>query len=146
MVERGNTRPTRIIKPTEREEGKANPIESKVILISDSFQTSTVADAILIKELNKNKQIQKQNLRNEISKLVNTDISTHLDSLEIEDDAMNGEYVYDLYRMDLGRFTSKDIEGKTNCLQIVTYDQEFLSDEEVSQSETYQDDDDSNGK
>lgn len=77
--------------------------------------------------------------------MIKSEISDRFESFNIQDDEMNGEFVYDVYRLDLGRFTSKDIEGKANCIQIVTYEQEFLTDEEGSESEVYEDDDDSNG-
>lgn len=84
--------------------------------------------------------------KRELSKLIKSEISDRFQSFNIqEDDEMNGEFVYDVYRLDLGRFTSKDIEGKANCVQIVSYEQEFLTDEEGTESEAYEDDDDSNG-
>jgi hypothetical protein len=84
--------------------------------------------------------------KRELSKFIKSEISDRFQSFNIqEDDDMNGEFVYDVYRLDLGRFTSKDIEGKANCVQIVSYEQEFLTDEEGTESEAYEDDDDSNG-
>lgn len=135
IVERGNSQlqPTRVIKPTDIDSKK-----SKVVLLSDSLETSTVADAILI---NNEDEMRK----NEISKMIKMEISDRLDSFNFNEDG-DSEFVYDIYRMDLGRFTSKDIEGRSNCIQIVNYEQEFLTDEEGSESETFEDDEDSNGK
>lgn len=77
--------------------------------------------------------------------MIKPEVSDRFESFNIQDDDMNGEFVYDVYRLDLGRFTAQDIEGKINCVQIIRYDQEFLTDEESSESEVYEDDDDSNG-
>lgn len=122
--------------PTERQLESNN--ETKVILLSDTKDTSTVAEAILIEnDTFKHKK--------ELSKLIKTEFSDRFESFNLQDDEMNGEFVYDVYRLDLGRFTSKDIEGKANCIQIVPYEQEFLTDEEGSESEVFEDDDDSNG-
>lgn len=133
IVERGDRQPVKIANPTERTG------ESKVVLLSNSTDTSTVAEAILIDNENK---IEKQ----EISKMIkNNDIGDRFDSFNINEEK-DGDFVYDVYRLDLCRFTEKDIEGRANCIQIVTYEQEFLNDEEGSESETYEDDDDSNGK
>lgn len=133
IVERGDRQPVKIAKPTERTG------ESKVVLLSNSTDTSTVAEAILVDNENK---IEKQ----EISKMIRkNDIGDRFDSFNINEE-MDGDFVYDVYRLDLGRFTEKDIEGRANCIQIVTYEQEFLNDEEGSESENYEDEDDSNGK
>ena len=136
IIERGNQKPTKIITPTERQAELTN--ETKVILLSDSKDISTVAEAILVE----NGTFEH---KKELSKLIKSEISDRFESFNIQDDEMNGEFVYDVYRLDLGRFTSKDIEGKSNCIQIVPYEQEFLTDEEGSESEVYEDDGDSNG-
>lgn len=122
--------------PTERT--IAN--ESKVVLLSDSLNTSTVAEAILI---DNNESFL---LKRDISKLIKkNEISDCFDSFNLNE-TPSSEFVYDVYRLDLGRFTAKDIEGKANCLQIITYEQEFLNEESGSESEIYEDEDDSNGK
>lgn len=134
MIERGPPRPTKVLSPAERYEEP-----SRVVLLSETTNTSTVAEAILVGNgFNKK----------ELSKLVKetAEFSERFESFNLEDDAMNGEFVYDVYRLDLGRFTSKDIEGKVGIVQIVPYEQEFLSDEEGSESETFEDDNDSNAE
>lgn len=137
IIERGDHQnPTKIITPSERQENSTN--ETKVILLSDSKDISTVAEAILIEN-----DTFKQ--KKELSKLIKSEISDRFESFNIQDVEMDGDFVYDVYRLDLGRFTSKDIEGKSNCIQIVPYEQEFLTDEEGSESEVYEDDSDSNG-
>ena len=85
--------------------------------------------------------------KREISKLIKkNDISDCFDSFNInEESPIAGEFVYDVYRLDLGRFTAKDIEGRANCIQIVTYEQEFLNEESGSESEIFEDENDSNG-
>lgn len=109
-------------------------------MLSDKTDTSTVADAILFDNKRPKSEIS------EFYRQRGSDLCDKLGTFNIEDDAMNGEFVYDVYRLDLGRFTSKDLEGKINCIEIVTYEQEFLTDEEESESETYEDEEDSNGK
>lgn len=137
IIEKGNQKPIKILTPTEKQ--AESIAETKVVLLSDSKDVSTVAEAILIEnETFKDKK--------DLSKLLKSEISDRFESFNIQDDEMNGEFVYDVYRLDLGRFTSKDIEGKANCIEIVPYEQEFLTDEEGSESEVYEDDNDSNGK
>lgn len=140
IVERGgdgDREPTKIVKPTER----TSAGESKVVLLTDSLNTSTVAEAILV---DKDSSFL---AKRDISKFIrNNQISDRLDSFNLGDEAV-GEFVYDVYRLDLGRFTAKDIEGRgAHCLQIVTYEQEFLNEEsDDSESDIFEDEDDSNG-
>ena len=109
-------------------------------MLSDKKDTSTVAEAILFDNKRPKSKIS------ELYRRRGSDLCDKLDKFNIEDDAMNGEFVYDIYRLDLGRFTSKDLEGKHNFIEIINYEQEFLSDEAEAESETYEDEEDSNGK
>lgn len=105
------------------------------------MNTSTVAEAILV---DKDSSFL---AKRDICKFIrNNQISDRLDSFNLGDEAA-GEFVYDVYRLDLGRFTAKDIEGRgAHCLQIVTYEQEFLNEEsDASESDIFEDEDDSNG-
>ena len=136
IVERGDTQPIKIVKPTER----AASNDSKVVLLSDSLDSSTVAEAILI---DNDSSFTKQEFSKFIKK---NEIHDRFGSINIkEEDKMAGDFVYDVYRLDLGRFTEKDIEGRVNCVQIVSYEQEFLNEEEGSESDVFEDEDDSNG-
>ena len=54
------------------------------------------------------------------------------------------EYVYDMYRIDLGRYSESDI--KDSMVGIVTYEQELVNECEYSDSDFFEDEADSNGK
>lgn len=102
------------------------------------MDASTVAEAILIDPENSSD-------KKEISKLIkSSDIFNKFDSLNMKEESDG--YVYDTYRLDLGKFSTEDIETRSNCIQIVTYEQEFLTNEDASESDTFEDDCDSNGK
>lgn len=49
-----------------------------------------------------------------------------------------------MYRIDLGRYTEADLSEK--MVGIVTYEQELVHEIEESDSDFFQDEDDSNGK
>lgn len=102
------------------------------------MDVSSVAEAILIDN-------QSPSSKHEISQLIkNNNLFNKFDSFNVNEDSDG--FVYDVYRLDLGKFTAKDIETRSNCIQIVTYEQEFLHEEDGSESETFEDDSDSNGK
>jgi hypothetical protein len=61
------------------------------------------------------------------------------------DDEKESGYVYDVYRMDLGVFTL-DSEAVQTAVEIVLPQQEFLTDEEGSDSEGNLEDEDSNAE
>ncbi len=53
------------------------------------------------------------------------------------------EFVYDMYRIDLGRYSESDI--KDSMAGIVTYEQELVNESEYTDSDFFEDEDDSNG-
>lgn len=92
---------------------------------------ATVAEAVLCDDSEALKTIQKPSFDDSI------------ESLALSEDA-NASYVYDLYKVDLGRYTEADI--KANMAGIVYYEQELVHEEELTESDHFEDENDSNGK
>jgi hypothetical protein len=139
IVEKGsNEEPKRILRPTERQEHVFSGV--KVLLLSSS-DASTVAEAVLVPKENISEISKKESMKSN-----DNDLSEYFNEFRI-DTVTDDQFVYDVYRLDLGRYSSKDIKDKVNCVEIVRYDQEQLVNEEGSdESEHFEDDSDSNAE
>lgn len=131
LIDNDNRPSTKIILPESRN-------NTKVVLLSDLNCSGSVAEAVLMDD--KVDKIELSQLRK------NPEISLNLQSLQFNENDANSQFVYDIYRMDLGRFTQTDIENKYCAIEIVTYEQEFLDEEDGSESDIFEDEDDSNAE
>ncbi len=101
---------------------------AKVLLLSELNDSSAVAEAILMET---DEPLPKQE---------NNNIDSYMSSLTL---SATSEYVYDMYRIDLGKFSETDIKG--SMAGIVTYEQELVNESECSESDFFEDEYDSNG-
>lgn len=103
---------------------------AKVVLLSNVNESANVVDAVLL-DTGDALPKRKFSIENEMSEMT---LSA----------ATNSDYVYDMYRIDLGRYSEADI--KANMVGIVSYEQELVNENECADSDVYENEDDSNGK